>query len=135
MFDFGFWEMMVVMVVALLVVGPERLPALASKIGGWVGKAKRFARSVKSDIRREFHTEEMRQMLDKQQGEIQELKGMLNDAQSDLRSEVEDTTHLVKAIEDQIEGVDDPDAQPAPEKDSAERRSTRPDDTEQSTGK
>lgn len=135
MFDFGFWEIMVVMVVALLVVGPERLPGLASKVGGWVGKAKRFASSVKSDIRREFHAEEMRQMLDKQQGEIHELKGMLNDAQSDLRSELDDTTHLVKAIENQIEEVDDSDAVSAPEKDTAEHHASRSDDTKPSNGK
>lgn len=133
MFDFGFWEMMVVMVVALLVVGPERLPGLARKVGGWVGNARRYLRSVQSDIRREFHADEMRQMLDKQQGEIRELKGMLNDAQTELRSELDDS-HLVKAIEEQIEETGDTAAPASPDAKVKEPQATGPDDKKQSAG-
>ena len=50
MFDIGFWELSVVMVVALLVIGPERLPLVAKKAGLWAGKASRMIRSVKADI-------------------------------------------------------------------------------------
>ena len=66
MFDFGFWELFLIMVVALLVVGPERLPGLARQIGLWIGKAKRFVNSVRSDIEREIRAEELKQILNQQ---------------------------------------------------------------------
>lgn len=103
MFDFGFWELMLVGIVALLVVGPERLPRLAREIGVWVGKAKRFVNSVRSDIEREFKAEELQKILNKQQDEIQELKGMLTETQAQVKSEMEETDSLVKAIEEQLE--------------------------------
>ena len=53
MFDVGFFELMLIAVVALLVVGPERLPRLAKTAGLWVGKAKRFVSNVKTDIEQE----------------------------------------------------------------------------------
>ena len=53
MFDFGFSEMLVIGVIALVVLGPERLPVVARTAGEWVGKAQRFVAQVKSDIDRE----------------------------------------------------------------------------------
>lgn len=52
MFDFGFSEMIIVGVVALVVLGPERLPVVARTAGEWIGKAQRFVAQVKSDIDR-----------------------------------------------------------------------------------
>ena len=53
MLDFGFSEMLLVGIVALVVLGPERLPVVAKTAGEWVGKAQRFVAQVKSDIDRE----------------------------------------------------------------------------------
>lgn len=103
MFDFGFWELILVMVVALLVVGPERLPGLARQAGLWVGKAKRFIDSVRSDIEREIRADELKSILNKQQSEIEELKGMLTDAHSQVKSEIHETESLVKAVEKKLE--------------------------------
>ena len=58
MFDVGFLELLVVGVVALLVIGPERLPKLARTAGMWVGRGRRFVSSVKADIEQELKTEE-----------------------------------------------------------------------------
>ncbi len=102
MFDFGFWELILVMVVALLVVGPERLPGLARQAGLWVGRAKRFVSNVRSDIEREIRSDELKKVLNQQQNEIQELKGMLAQTQSEVKSEMEQTDYLVKSIEDQL---------------------------------
>ena len=90
------------MVVALLVVGPERLPGLARQVGLWLGKAKRFISSVRSDIEREIRAEELKSMLNQQQSEIQELKGMLAETHSKVKSEVNQAEDLVKAVEDQL---------------------------------
>lgn len=66
MFDIGFWELVVVGVVALIVVGPERLPGLARTVGRWVGRARRFVSTVKADVEREVRQEELQKILNKQ---------------------------------------------------------------------
>jgi Tat protein translocase TatB subunit len=52
MFEIGFWEMIMVGVVMLIVVGPERLPGLARTAGLWIGKARRMFAEVKADVDR-----------------------------------------------------------------------------------
>ncbi len=105
MFDFGFWELAIVMVVALLVVGPERLPALAGQIGRWVGKAKRMIESVRSDIESEIKAAELKEILEKQQNEIGELKEMLKDTQNEIEKGFEEDgdRELIRAVEEHIE--------------------------------
>lgn len=99
------------MVVALLVVGPERLPALAGQIGKWVGKAKRMIASVRSDIESEIKAAELKDILEKQQGEIGELKEMLkgtkNEIEKELDFEDEDQgdSELIRAVENHIEST------------------------------
>ena len=66
MFDVGFFELLLIGVVALLVVGPERLPKLARTVGMWLGRGKRFVSSVKEDIDREIRADELKQILEKQ---------------------------------------------------------------------
>ncbi|MBK1647052.1 Sec-independent protein translocase protein TatB [Rhabdochromatium marinum] len=66
MFDVGALELVVIAVVALLVVGPERLPRLARTAGRWVGRARRALLSVKDEIDREIKAEELREILRRQ---------------------------------------------------------------------
>ncbi|MCG6942414.1 MAG: Sec-independent protein translocase protein TatB [Thiohalocapsa sp.] len=66
MFDIGALELVVVGVVALLVVGPERLPKLARTAGLWVGRARRAFVAVKAEIDREMKAEELKEILRKQ---------------------------------------------------------------------
>ncbi|MBK5968661.1 MULTISPECIES: Sec-independent protein translocase protein TatB [Thiorhodovibrio] len=63
MFDIGALELVVIAVVALLVVGPERLPRLARTAGRWVGRGRRALLSVKDEIDREIKAEELREIL------------------------------------------------------------------------
>lgn len=65
MFDIGFWELTVIGVVALLVVGPERLPGLARTVGLYVGKLKRWVSQVRGEVERELRAEELRQAMRK----------------------------------------------------------------------
>jgi len=66
MFDIGFWELMVIAVVALVVIGPERLPGLARTAGKWVGRARRFLGTVRADIERELKADELRRIIEEQ---------------------------------------------------------------------
>ncbi len=65
MFDIGFWELSVIMVVALLVIGPDRLPGLARKAGILTGKARRLVQSVREDIDKELAADELRKVIAK----------------------------------------------------------------------
>ena len=66
MFDIGFLELIVIGVVALLVVGPERLPRVARTAGLWLGRGRRMLSSVKAEIDSELKAEELKQILAKQ---------------------------------------------------------------------
>jgi len=66
MFDIGFWEMILIGVIALLVVGPARLPRVARMAGLWLGRARRTLTSVKAEIDRELKAQELREILEKQ---------------------------------------------------------------------
>jgi sec-independent protein translocase protein TatB len=66
MFDMGFWELLVIGVVALVVIGPERLPKVARIAGLWLGRARRTLASVQDEIRRELKADELKEILDKQ---------------------------------------------------------------------
>ena len=57
MFDIGFWELALIMLLALLIVGPERLPGMVSTIGNWAGRAKFMARSLRMQVERELARE------------------------------------------------------------------------------
>lgn len=57
MFDIGFWEISLIMLLALLIVGPERLPGMVSTIGNWAGRAKFMARSLRMQVERELARE------------------------------------------------------------------------------
>lgn len=65
MFDIGFWEILLIAVVALLVVGPERLPRLIRITGLWIGRAQASLQSIRSEISRELRAQELQDALKK----------------------------------------------------------------------
>jgi sec-independent protein translocase protein TatB len=87
MFEIGFWELIVVGVVAMIVVGPEQLPGLARKAGFWLGKARRMIAEVKADVDRELHLEEIKQTL-RQQADLGEVKDVADQVKT-FRREIE----------------------------------------------
>jgi len=76
MFDIGFTELCMIGLVALLVIGPEKLPKVARVAGFWVGKAKNTVAKVKAEIKEELDAEELRQAVREQSGleEIEQFK-------------------------------------------------------------
>ena len=63
MFDFGMWEIAIILVITLIVVGPEKMPALARKAGLYVGKFRKFVSKIKNDINNEIEAEELKEQL------------------------------------------------------------------------
>lgn len=74
MFEVGFSEMVVIAVVALIVIGPERLPKVARTLGHLMGRAQRYVNSVKADISRDMAIEEFRQLQQQVQQEVGHLE-------------------------------------------------------------
>ena len=62
MFDVGFTELVMIGLVALLVVGPERLPELVRTTGRWIGRAQRIAREMRNELERDVGTRELKQL-------------------------------------------------------------------------
>ncbi len=89
MFESSFLEMLVIGVVALLVIGPERLPTVARTIGQWVGKVRRFIAKARADVDRELQTEELRAMFYKQEEEIRNMRAMMQQKTDSVRKELE----------------------------------------------
>lgn len=65
MFDIGFGELLLLAIVALIVVGPERLPKLVRVTGLWIGRANASIQSIRSEISQELRAEELKQALNK----------------------------------------------------------------------
>nr|WP_087144498.1 Sec-independent protein translocase protein TatB [Crenothrix polyspora] len=80
--NIGFSELLMVGLVALLVIGPERLPKVARLLGFWIAKTRNIVASVKEEIKEEFHAEEIRQMLKEQAGSLEDLQGVLDEMDS-----------------------------------------------------
>lgn len=76
MFDIGFWELCLIAVVALIVLGPERLPGAARTAGLWIGKARKMISSVKDEIDRELQLDEVRKRLKEGEATLRENTGI-----------------------------------------------------------
>ena len=79
MFDVGFSEMMVIAIVALVVIGPEKLPKVARTLGHLVGRLQRYVGEVKADINREMELEELRKFKDEFQSGVQAVEKTIHD--------------------------------------------------------
>jgi sec-independent protein translocase protein TatB len=78
MFDFSFSELVVIMVVALIVIGPERLPKVARTMGLLWGRAQRYINGVRADIERDMQMEELKQLKLKVEQEAAEAARTAN---------------------------------------------------------
>jgi len=86
MFDIGFWEIMLISILAMVVIGPERLPGLARTVGHWFGKTRRFIEGVKGEVESEFDTTELKRLLHNQEVQLKELQSKVNSEAGDIRS-------------------------------------------------
>jgi len=87
MFDVGFLELVVIMVLGLLVLGPERLPKAAQKVGYWFGKARRYVEGMKEQVEAEFDGAEVKRLLHNQEVQIRELQDKITDTESYIDAE------------------------------------------------
>lgn len=92
MFDIGFWEMGLIGIVALIVIGPERLPKVATTIGFWVGKLRAQAFNIRAEIEKEINADELREALHRQEEEMRNMRVMMQEAR-EKAAELEQEIH------------------------------------------
>ena len=108
MFDIGFTELMVIALVALIVIGPERLPRVARTLGHLAGRLQRYVSDVKADINREVELDELKKMRDSVQQSASGLESRFN-------AEMQKTeTELNQALEGKSEAPVSPAQEDAP---------------------
>jgi sec-independent protein translocase protein TatB len=94
MFDIGFSELLLIGVVALVVIGPEKLPRVARTLGHLAGRLQRYVTDVKADINREMEFEDLRKMRDSLQQSASSfetsVQTQVSQAESDFKAVVEE---------------------------------------------
>jgi sec-independent protein translocase protein TatB len=105
MFDIGFSEMIVCAVVALVVIGPERLPRVARTLGVLFGRLQRYVAQVKSDINREMEAADLGNVKKEFESAARSFETDLKSQAADVEREVRDAQ---QAIENSLEPVKSP---------------------------
>ncbi len=109
MFDIGFSEMIVIAVIALIVLGPEKLPRVARTAGHLLGRMQRYVNDVKADINREVELDELRklqkEMQDTAQSIEQSVKGQISSVESEFK-QIGDSAQ--QALTEPVAAVSDP---------------------------
>ncbi|HKC53675.1 MAG TPA: Sec-independent protein translocase protein TatB [Burkholderiales bacterium] len=103
MFDVGFSELMVIAVVALIVIGPERLPRVARTMGHLFGRLQRYVNDVKADISREMELEELRKFRSTVEDAARGFESTVNTTVSSVQSEVAKTESELSATVSSVE--------------------------------
>lgn len=88
MFDIGFTELMVIALVGLIVIGPERLPKVARTAGHLLGRLQRYVSDVKSDINREMQLEELKKLQAQVAEEARAVERQVNDQMKTVETEL-----------------------------------------------
>ena len=86
MFDISFTEIMVIAVVALIVVGPDRLPKVARTLGHLLGRVRRYVSDVKNDIQREMEVEELNELHSSVQEAAHSIENSVREEVSELQA-------------------------------------------------
>ena len=109
MFDISFTEIMVIAVVTLVVVGPERLPKVARTLGHLLGRVRRYVSNVKRDIQQEIEIEELNELHTSMQNAAHSIKNSVRDEVNELEAagSVEATTSASK-LQPEVTGEETP---------------------------
>jgi sec-independent protein translocase protein TatB len=95
MFDFGFTEMMIIAVIGLVVIGPERLPKVAKQAGQWLGKLRRYVDDVKSDINRQMELQELKNLQAEMTETAREVESSMQSTISQVQSDFDEVQQSI----------------------------------------
>src|SRR5262245_4906500 len=98
MFDIGFSELLVIAVVALIVIGPERLPKVARTLGHLFGRMQRYVNDVKADITREMELEELRKLQTTVEDAARAIQGSVDREIKETQSELDKVAEAANPV-------------------------------------
>ena len=101
MFDVGFWEIAIIALIALIILGPERLPRAARTVGLWVGKARRTLSEVKRDIDRELDASELKDIKNIKE-DLKDTKNIFEDAASTLNETASTLNETASTLNEKV---------------------------------
>jgi sec-independent protein translocase protein TatB len=110
MFDIGFSELILIGLVALIVVGPQRLPTVARTVGHLLGRLQRYVSDVKSDINREMQLEELKKLQEQVASQAHDMERQVTEQMSSVESEL--NASIAQGIEEKA-ALAPPAAEPA----------------------
>jgi sec-independent protein translocase protein TatB len=105
MFDVSFTELLLIGIIALIVIGPERLPGVARTIGHLVGRAQRYVNDVKADIQREVDLGDISNLKEQMTEAANSVKTSLESATQELRKPLQDAQDAFKDASDSVSGL------------------------------
>ncbi|TAM83756.1 MAG: twin-arginine translocase subunit TatB [Candidimonas sp.] len=105
MFDVSFTELLLIGIIALIVIGPERLPGVARTIGHLVGRAQRYVNEVKADIQREVDLSEITNLKDQISDAANSMKASLETATEELRKPIQETQDAFKDASNSVNSL------------------------------
>jgi sec-independent protein translocase protein TatB len=112
MFDVGFSELIVIALVALVVIGPERLPKVARTAGHLLGRLQRYVSDVKSDINREMQIEELKKLQEQVAGEARDMEKQVNEQMNAVDASLNNS--ILQGVEDKSADAGEIGVSPAP---------------------
>jgi sec-independent protein translocase protein TatB len=115
MFDFSFSELALIGAVALVVLGPERLPKVERTVGEWAGKAQRYVAQVKADVTREMEVAELKKLQEQARDVARSIETSVQESVSGLKSGFNSTA---AALNSGFEASSSPSSSASPESDS-----------------
>lgn len=110
MFDISFTEIMVIAVVALIVVGPERLPKVARTLGHLLGRVRRYVGDVKHDIQREMEAEELNELHSSVQEVAHSIESLVREEVGELKAaaDIKTETTSTSTLQSEVAGEEMP---------------------------
>jgi sec-independent protein translocase protein TatB len=93
MIDFGFDKLMLIGAVALIVIGPEKLPGVARFVGQWMGKAQRYVADVKAEVNRSIELDELKKMKTQFEQNAQEMSRSISNDIQEVRADLQEGWH------------------------------------------
>lgn len=105
MFDIGFTELIVIALVGLIVIGPERMPKVARTVGHLLGRLQRYVSDVKSDINREMQLEELKKLQSQVVDQARDLERQVNDQLNTVETQLNQSILGANKVDESIEAA------------------------------
>ncbi|HNV87495.1 MAG TPA: Sec-independent protein translocase protein TatB [Methylotenera sp.] len=97
MFDVSFSELLVIAVVALLVIGPEKLPKVARTVGAFTGRMQRYMAQIKEEVNREMRFEELQKLQQEIQQSVQSTQTGMSEQAAEIKNALAETVQAAQA--------------------------------------